>query len=173
MGGQLGVAMGYTKKNSSGPSSKYTHSGHNTQRSFDPPPKKSGTQVRGGGGLRGSKSKKNHWGIIFGPKMMILQRVRRQKPYTGVCYTKDPKKGGYTTLAPALDLTTSLRGDFHNSAITSIFLAPSLASHDTIIPTSMKSSLCMLMWGSRPCTNCENGIITNTLEFGSRFPNHP
>ena len=23
-----------------------------------------------------------------------------------------PKKGGYTTLAPALDLTTSLRGDF-------------------------------------------------------------
>ena len=29
-----------------------------------------------------------------------------------VCYANDPKKRGYTTLAPALDLTTSLRGDF-------------------------------------------------------------
>ena len=27
------------------------------------------------------------------------------------CYANDPKKEGYTTLAPALDLTTSLRGD--------------------------------------------------------------
>ena len=43
--------------------------------------------------------------------MMILQGVRRQKPYIGVCYANDPKKGGYTTLAPALDLTPSLRGD--------------------------------------------------------------
>ena len=43
--------------------------------------------------------------------MMILQGVRRQKPYIGVCYANNPKKGGYTTLAPALDLTTSLRGD--------------------------------------------------------------
>ena len=45
--------------------------------------------------------------------MMILQGVRREKPYIGVCYANDPKKGGYTTLAPALDLTTSLRGDLH------------------------------------------------------------
>ena len=29
-----------------------------------------------------------------------------------VCYANDPQKGGYTTPAPALDLTTSLRGDF-------------------------------------------------------------
>ena len=32
--------------------------------------------------------------------------------YIGVCYANDPQKGGYTTLVPALDLTTSLRGDF-------------------------------------------------------------
>ena len=37
----------------SGPRSKYTHSGHNTQRSFDPPPPpKWGTQVRGGTGVK-------------------------------------------------------------------------------------------------------------------------
>ena len=76
-----------------------------------PPPQKKGTQVRGGGGY-GGLNPKNHRGISFGPKMMILQGVRRQKPYNGVCYANDPQKGGYTTLAPALDLTTSLRGDF-------------------------------------------------------------
>ena len=43
--------------------------------------------------------------------MMILQGVRRRKPYIGVCYVNNPKKGGYTTLTPALDLTTSLPGD--------------------------------------------------------------
>ena len=43
--------------------------------------------------------------------MMILQGARRQKPYIGVCYANDPPKGGYTTLPPALDLT-SLQGDF-------------------------------------------------------------
>ena len=67
------------------------------------------TQVRGG---YEGQNPKNHWGIIFGPKMMILQGVGRQKPYVGVSYANDPKKGGYTTPAHALDLTTSLRGDF-------------------------------------------------------------
>ena len=76
-----------------------------------PPSKKGVPKCRGGGGY-GGQNPKNHWGIIFGPKMMILQGVKRQKPYNGVCYANDPKKGGYTTLAPALDLTTSLRGDF-------------------------------------------------------------
>ena len=75
-----------------------------------PPPQKRGTQVREGG--YGAQNPRNHWGIIFGPKMMILQRVGRQKPYIGVCYANDPKKGGYTTLAFALDPTTSLRCDF-------------------------------------------------------------
>ena len=55
-----------------------------------PPPKK-GTEVRGGTRV---KIQKNHWGIIVGPKMMILQGVRRQKPCIGVCYVKDPKRGG-------------------------------------------------------------------------------
>ena len=51
--------------------------------------------------------KKNHWGIIFGPKMMILQGVRRQKPYVRVCYPNDPKKGGVYDVracAPSNDL---------------------------------------------------------------------
>ena len=39
--------------------------------------------------------------------MMILQGVRHQKPYLGVCYANDPKKGGgSTTPAPALDWIT-------------------------------------------------------------------
>ena len=42
----------------------------------------------------GVKIQKNHWGIIFGPKMMILEGVRCRKPYIGVCYANDPKKGG-------------------------------------------------------------------------------
>ena len=50
------------------------------------PPPKRGTQVQGGKGVK----IKNHWGIIFGPKMMILQGVRRQKPYIGVCYANHP-----------------------------------------------------------------------------------
>ena len=45
---------------------------------------------------------------------MILQGVGHQISCLGVCYANDPpKRGGYTTPAPALDLTTSLRGDFH------------------------------------------------------------
>ena len=77
-----------------------------------PPPPKRDTRVRRGGGGYGGQNPKNHRGIIFGPKRMILQGVRRQKPYIGVCYANDPKKGGYTTLVLALDLTTSLRGNF-------------------------------------------------------------
>ena len=110
----------YKKKVLQDPGPKYTHSGHNTQRSFDPPqpppppptPPKKGYPGAGGYGV---KIQKNHWGIIFGPKKMILHGVKRQKPYIGVCYANGPQKGGgggYTTLAPALDLTTSLRGDF-------------------------------------------------------------
>ena len=45
-------------------------------------------------------------------KIMILQGVGHPISCLGVCYANDPKKGGYTTPAPALDLTTSLRGDF-------------------------------------------------------------
>ena len=40
----------------------------------DPPPKKK--RYPGAGGY-GGQNPKNHWGIIFGPKMMILQGVRR------------------------------------------------------------------------------------------------
>ena len=43
---------------------------------------------------------------------MILQGVGHQISCLGVCYANDPQKRGYTTPAPALDLTTSLRGDF-------------------------------------------------------------
>ena len=71
-----------------------------------PPPAKKGHPDTGRYGVQNPK---NCWGIIFGPKMMILQGVQRQKPYVGVCYANDPQKGGYTTPAPALDLTTSSR----------------------------------------------------------------
>ena len=54
----------------------------------------------------GGQNPKNHWRIIFGTKMMILQGVRRQKPYVGVCYANGPKRGGLTTPAPTLDATT-------------------------------------------------------------------
>ena len=49
-----GLGGSYTRKNFFRPRSKYTHSGNNTQRSFDPPPppQKRGTEVRGGGGVR-------------------------------------------------------------------------------------------------------------------------
>ena len=53
-------------------------------------------------GWYGGQNPKKYWEIIFGPKMMILQGVCRQKPYLGVCYVNDPQKGGYTTPAPAL-----------------------------------------------------------------------
>ena len=66
----------------------------------DPPPHprpKSGYLDTGG--YRG-QNPKHHQGIIFGPKMMNLQGVRRQKPYVGVCYANDPQKGGvYNTCA--------------------------------------------------------------------------
>ena len=53
-------------------------------------------------------------------KIMILQGVGHPISCLGVCYANDPKKGGYMTPAPALDLTTSLRGDFcfDNSSVT-------------------------------------------------------
>ena len=49
--------------------------------------------------------------VLLG-KIMILQGVGHPISCLGVCYANDPKKGGYMTPAPALDLTTSLRGDF-------------------------------------------------------------
>ena len=71
-------AMGYgvhiQEKTSTGPKTKYTHSGHNRQRSFGPPPPQKKGYL-GAGGYGGHKPK-IHWGIIFGPKMMILQGVR-------------------------------------------------------------------------------------------------
>ena len=105
------------KKKVQGLRSKYTHSGHNTQRSFDPPqappPQKKGYPgAGGGGGVARVKIPKNHWGIIFGPKMMILQGLDVRNHTLGYATRTTPKKGGYTTLAPALHLTTSLRGDF-------------------------------------------------------------
>ena len=47
---------------------------------------------------------------------MILQGVGHQISCLGVCYANDPKKGGYMTPAPALDLTNSLRGDIVEKA---------------------------------------------------------
>ena len=49
--------------------------------------------------------------VLLG-KIMILQGVGHQISCLGVCFANDPKKGGYTPPVLALDLTTSLRGDF-------------------------------------------------------------
>ena len=49
--------------------------------------------------------------VLLG-KIMILQGVGHQISCLGVCYANGPQKGGYTTPTCALDLTTSLRGDF-------------------------------------------------------------
>ena len=54
-----------------------------------PPPTPPQKGVPGYGGLKGSKTK-NHWGIIFSPKMMILQGVGHPVPYLGVSYANDP-----------------------------------------------------------------------------------
>ena len=58
--------------------------------------------------LRGGLAEGNriHWGIIFSPKMMVLQGVGHLVPYLGVSYANDPQNGGYMVYAPALDLTT-------------------------------------------------------------------
>ena len=48
--------------------------------------------------------------VLLG-KIMILQGLGHQISCLGVCCANDPQKGGYTTPAPALDLTTSLRCD--------------------------------------------------------------
>ena len=64
-------------------------------------------------GDRGLRIKKSIGGMVLLGKIMILQGVGHPISCLGVCYTNDPKKGGYTTPTPALDLTTSLRGDFH------------------------------------------------------------
>ena len=116
---------------------------HNTPRSFAPPPptphpSKRGTQVRQE--YRG-QNQKNHWGIIFGPTMMILQGVGRQKPYIGICYANDPKKGGYTTPAPGLDLTTSLGGDFTYSDPPPLKSSSCGTPHSTLLRASAMKTL--------------------------------
>ena len=67
-----------------------------------PPPKKGYPGTGGWGG----QNRKIHGGIIFSPKMMILQGVRHPVPNLEVSYANDPKKGGWMAHAPALDLTT-------------------------------------------------------------------
>ena len=56
-----------------------------------PTPLKRGTRVRG---AKGVKNEKVHWGIIFSPKMMILQGVGYPVPYLGVSHANGPQKGG-------------------------------------------------------------------------------
>ena len=81
-------------------------------KTFDPPPQKSVIQFYR---IERPQNQKIHQGIVLLGKIMILQGVGHQISCLGVCYANDPKKGGYTTPAPALDLTTSLRGDLHKS----------------------------------------------------------
>ena len=102
----MGYKVHIQDENSSGPRSKYTQSGHNTQRSFDRPPKK----VPRCRGVRGSKSKKIIGGHFWSENDDFTKSYTLET-YIGVCYANDPNKEGYTTLAPAIDLMTSLQSD--------------------------------------------------------------
>ena len=47
--------------------------------------------------------------------MMVLQCVTHRKPYIGLCSANNRRRGGEMTLAPWLDLKTSLGDDFQVS----------------------------------------------------------
>ena len=70
--------------------------------------------------------------VLLG-KIMILQGVGHPISCHGVCYADDPKKGGYTPPAPALDLTTSLRGDF-SSENSRVPCATLVQCKDAVVP---------------------------------------
>ena len=65
----------YKKKVLQDPGPK-THTAATIRKEFLTPPQKKGYLGVGGGGY-GGQNPKSHWGIIFGPEMMILQGVRR------------------------------------------------------------------------------------------------
>ena len=73
-----------------------------------PPPQKSDIQFWG---IEASESKNPLGDGLIGENNDFT-RGWTSNICLGVCYANDPKKGGYTTPAPALDQTTSLRGDF-------------------------------------------------------------
>ena len=81
-----------------------------------------------GRGAKGGQKRKIHWGIIFSPKMMILQGVGQPVPYPGVWYVNDPKIGGYMAYAPALDLTTLFEVIFFSAFGAHAFLLISYCS---------------------------------------------
>ena len=58
-----------------------------------------------------SHNKSPKWIVVLN-KITILQKVGHPITCLGVCYVNNPKKGKYTTHAPALDPTTSLQSDF-------------------------------------------------------------
>ena len=110
----MGSGVRFQEKKCSGPRSKSTHSGCNTQRSFDPPPPpdptppKWGTRYRGVGGSKSKNSLGNHFSSQNGDFTMGWTSI----PQLWLWYANDAQGGGYTTPAPAVDLTTFLRGDF-------------------------------------------------------------
>ena len=93
-----------------------------------PPPPQKCYPVLGDRGLR---IKKSIGGMVLLGKIMILQGVGHQISCLGVCYANDPKKGGYTTPAPALDLTTSLQGDLKHQNCNAKFTAHRILPHQT------------------------------------------
>ena len=127
-----------TRKSCPGLGSNSTHSSHNTQSSFDPPPPRHPPHpppqkgVPGYGGVKGSKTK-NSLGIIFSPKMMILQGVGHPVPYLGVSYANDPQKGGYMAYAPTLDLTTLFEVIYTTSYANMAIVQTKVALNDEIL----------------------------------------
>ena len=91
-----------------------------------PTPQKSDTQFWG---IEASESKNSLGGGLIGQNKDFTRAIS----CLGVCYTNDPQKGGYTTPAPALDLTTSLRGDkcFPSNDIFNAFYIPGFENAKT------------------------------------------
>ena len=100
-------------------------------------------------------------------KIMILQGVGHPISCLGVCYANDPKKGGYMPPAPALDLTTSLRGDFVRGLI-----PMSLHAQLTTPPTSRsKPAHCHnLKLALTARTPLHLGALYRTLEWLNDHP---
>ena len=71
------------------------------------PPKKMSASFSG----QRPQNQKIHWGMVVLSKKMIYKRVEIQYHALGYATRMTPKRGGSTTPAPALDLTTSLSSD--------------------------------------------------------------
>ena len=122
--------------------------------------------MRGGTGV-----KKNHWVIMFGPKKKRFYKGLDVRNHTLGYATRTTPKRGYTTLAPTLDLTTSLRGDLTETtpsvALTRVLFAHTMGRHKRCV---LLSPICT----SKRQEGMKKGgkTATNTPKIPSPGSNH-